>query len=77
MSTGLYNMGSLFKPKMPPLPSVQPLPEPPSAEISQEEKDRIAAEQRDMERKRKGRRSTILTGPLGVQKKLKQKRKLY
>jgi hypothetical protein len=44
---------------------VQPLPEPPSAEISQEEKDIIAAEQRAMERKRKGRKSTILTGPLG------------
>ena len=46
-------MGSLFKPKMPPLPPVQPLPEAPSAEVSQEEKDRIAAEQRKMERKRK------------------------
>ena len=65
MNTGLYNMGSLFKPKMPPLPPVQPLPEPPSTELSQEEKDRIASEQRAMERKRKGRRSTILTGPLG------------
>ena len=32
-------MGSLFRPKMPPLPPVQPLPEPPSAELSQEEKD--------------------------------------
>ena len=44
-------MGSLFRPKMPPLPPVQPLPEPPSAELSQEEKDRIAAEQREIERK--------------------------
>ena len=60
-------MGSIFKPKMPPLPPVQPLPEPPSAELSQEEKDRIAAEQREMERRRKGRKSTILTGPLGVE----------
>ena len=50
---------------MPPLPPVQPAPTPPSAELSQEEKDRIAADQRAMERKRKGRRSTILTGPLG------------
>ena len=58
-------MGSLFSPKMPPLPPVQPAPTPPSAELSQEEKDRIAADQRAMERKRKGRRSTILTGPLG------------
>ena len=58
-------MGSLLRPKMPPLPPVQPLPEPPKAELSQEEKDRIASEQRAMERKRKGRRSTIFTGPLG------------
>ena len=58
-------MGSLFSPKMPPLPPVQPLPTPPSTELSQEEKDRIASEQRALERKRKGRRSTILTGPLG------------
>ena len=77
MNTGLYNMGSLFKPKMPPLPPVQPLPEPPSAELSQEEKDRIASEQRAMERKRKGRRSTILTGPLGDTEEAEQKRKLY
>ena len=60
-------MGSLFKPKMPPLPPVQPAPPPPSSELSQEEKDRIAAEQREMERKRRGRKSTILTAPLGVE----------
>ena len=59
-------MGSLFSPKMPPLPPVQPLPPAPSAELSQEEKDRIAAEQAEIERKRKGRRSTILTSPLGI-----------
>ena len=53
-------MGSIFKPKMPPLPPVQPAPPPPSSELSQEEKDAIR-------RKRKGRSSTILTGPLGVQ----------
>ena len=58
-------MGILFSPKMPPLPPVHPLPTPPSTELSQEEKDRIAADQRAMERKRKGRTSTILTGPLG------------
>ena len=40
-------MGSIFKPKTPPL---------------QIKKDRDA-----VERKRKGRRSTILTGPLGIQ----------
>ena len=68
-------MGSLFKPKMPPLPPVQPLPEPPSAELSREEKDRIAAEQSDIERNRKGRRSTILTGPLGVEEEVETEQK--
>ena len=68
-------MGSIFKPKMPPLPPVQPAPEPPSAEVSQEEKDRIAAEQRKMERKRKGRKSTILTGPLGVEQEAETENK--
>ena len=58
-------MSSIFAPKMPPLPPIQPLPTPPSTELSQEEKDRIASEQRALERKRKGRKSTILTGPLG------------
>jgi len=58
-------MSSIFSPKMPPLPPVQPLPAPPSTELSQEEKDRIAAEQAALDRKRKGRKSTILTGPLG------------
>jgi len=75
MNTGFYNMGSIFKPKMPPLPPVQPLPEPPSAEVSQEERDRIAAEQREMERKRRGRKSTILTGPLGVEEEAETERK--
>ena len=68
-------MGSLFRPKMPPLPPVQPLPEPPSSELSQEEKDRIAAEQRDIERKRRGRKSTILTGPLGVEEEAETEKK--
>jgi len=60
-------MGSLFRPKMPPLPPVQPAPPPPPSEVSQEEKDAIAAEKRKIERKRKGRKSTILTSPLGVE----------
>ena len=60
---------------MPPLPPVQPLPEAPSTEVSQEEKDRIAAEQRKMERKRKGRKSTILTGPLGVEEEVETENK--
>ena len=61
-------MGSIFKPKMPPLPPVQPLPEPPKAELSAEEKEKIKKEQDAIERRRKGRKSTILTGPLGLQK---------
>ena len=68
-------MGSLFRPKMPSLPPVQPLPEPPKAELSQEEKDRIAAEQRAIERKRKGRKSTILTGPLGAEEEVETEQK--
>ena len=66
-------MGSLFKPKMPPLPPVQPAPPPPG--VSQEEKDAIAAEQRKMERKRRGRKSTILTGPLGVEQEAETENK--
>jgi len=58
-------MGSLFSPKMPALPPAPPPPEPPK--VSEEEKARIAKEQADMERRRKGRKSTILTGPLGVE----------
>ena len=60
-------MGSLFRPKMPALPPVQPAPEPPSAELSSEEKEAIAKEQAAVERRRKGRKSTILTSPLGIQ----------
>jgi hypothetical protein len=68
-------MGSIFSPKMPSLPPVQPLPEPPSTELSQEEKDRIAAEQAALERKRRGRKSTILTGPLGVEEEAEVQKK--
>jgi hypothetical protein len=68
-------MGSLFKPKMPPLPPVQPLPEPPSAEVSAEEKERLAAERAAVERKRRGRKSTILTSPLGDQTEAETEKK--
>ena len=61
-------MGSIFKPKMPPLPPVAPPPEPPSEELSAEEKEAIKKEQDAIARRRRGRSSTILTGPLGVQK---------
>ena len=60
---------------MPPLPPVQPLPEAPSTEVSAEEKERIAAEQAKMERKRKGRKSTILTSPLGVEEEAETEKK--
>ena len=66
---------SFLTPKMPALPPVQPLPEPPSTELSQEEKDRIAAEQAEIERKRRGRKSTILTGPLGIEEEAEVQKK--
>ena len=66
-------MGSLFRPKMPALPPVQPAPEPPETEISAEEKEAIAKEQAAVERKRRGRKSTILTTPLGIQESEEEK----
>ena len=69
-------MGSLFKAKMPPLsPPPQPLPEPPKAEVSAEERERIAAEQAALERRRRGRKSTILTSPLGDQTEAETEKK--
>jgi len=56
-------MGFL-SPKMPALPPVQPLPEPPSTKLSEEEQARIKSEQDEIQRRRKGRASTILTSPL-------------
>jgi len=66
---------SFLSPKMPPLPPVQPLPEPPSAEVSQADKDRIAADQAAVERKRRGRKSTILTSPLGIEEEAETQNK--
>jgi len=60
-------MGSIFRPKMPPLPAVAPPPEPPKSEMSSEDKERIAKEQAAIRRRKKGRQSTIITGPLGIQ----------
>lgn len=60
-------MGSIFSPKMPALPPVQPAPEPPEAELTDAEKEDIRKEQARRDRKRTGRRSTILTGPMGVE----------
>ena len=56
-------MGFL-SPKMPSLPPVQPLPEPPSNKLSEEEQAKIKSEQDEIQRRRKGRASTILTSPL-------------
>ena len=68
---------SFLAPKMsmPPLPPVQPLPVAPSTEVSAEEKERIAAEQAAIERKRKGRKSTILTSPLGIEEEAETEKK--
>ncbi|BAR13929.1 hypothetical protein [uncultured Mediterranean phage uvMED] len=60
-------MGSIFKPKMPSLPPPPPAPEPPSDELSPEEKEKIAKEQADLRRRKKGKKETILTGPMGIQ----------
>ena len=66
---------SFLSPKMPPLPPITPPPAMPEPTVSQEEKDRIAAEQAKLERKRKGRKSTILTGPLGVEEEAEIQKK--
>jgi len=57
-------MGSIFKPKTPALPPVQPLPPAPSDELSAEEQARLDAEFAAKERRRRGRKSTIKTSPL-------------
>jgi len=59
-------MGFL-KPNTPPLPPIPPAPEVPSDEISPEEKERIAKEQAAIRRRKKGKKQTILTGPMGIQ----------
>ena len=83
-------MGSIFKPKTPTLPKVQPAPPPPVIEPPvvkekgmteaekkeiQERDEKIAKEQAAIERRRKGRKSTILTGPLGLQESEEEKLK--
>ena len=68
-------MGSIFRPKPPALPPVQPLPEPPAAEVSPEEKETIAKEQAAVERRRKGRKSTILTSNLTPEAEAEIKKK--
>ena len=60
-------MGSIFRPKAPPLPPPAPVIDAPSSEISDEEKAQIKKDKDAVARRRRGRRSTILTGPLGIQ----------
>ena len=62
-------MGSIFKPTMPampPIPEPKPLPEPVKAEDPEREEE-VKEKRRKVLLNRKGRRSTILTGPLGIQ----------
>ena len=66
-------MGSILKPKMPSLPPPPPVPETP--ELTDEEKAKIKKEQDAIERRRKGRKSTILTGPLGLYESEEEKLK--
>jgi len=75
-------MGFLKPPKViapappPPLPPVAPTPPPPPPvpeKIEPEVKEDIAKEQAAVERKRRGRKSTILTSPLGIQESEEEK----
>ena len=55
-------MGSIFKPKMPAPPQIVEPPEPDFSYDDEEQKAAAKKEMLDAERRRKGRRSTILTG---------------
>ena len=58
-------MGSIFSPpKMPQIPPMSAPVAAPEAEVSSEDVERIAQERAAVERKRRGRKSTILTGSL-------------
>ena len=58
-------MGFLM-PKAPAPPPPPPPPAPPPAYDDEERKAKVAAEQAEIKRKRKGRSATILTGPQGL-----------
>lgn len=58
-------MGFLM-PKAPAPPPPPPPPAPPPAYDDEERKAKVAAEQAEIRRKRKGRGATILTGPQGL-----------
>ena len=62
-------MGSIFKPPTIQMPSPPPEPKILEAPPAVDDTDRIKKEEEEMrarDRKRKGRRSTILTGPQGL-----------
>ncbi len=59
-------MGSVFKPKMPPPPVIVQPPAPPPKAVEPVREEEVEEEMKVSENKRKGRRSTILTGPQGL-----------
>ena len=67
-------MGSILSPKPPALPPPPTPVDPPEPTISPEEQAKIDKEQAAIQRRR-GRKSTILTGPLGIQESKETKLK--
>ena len=59
-------MGSIFKPKIPPPPVIVQPPAPPPKVVEPVRKEKVEEEMETETKKRKGRRSTILTGPQGL-----------
>lgn len=59
-------MSKIFKPKMPPPPPVMVQPPPAPKFVEPVREKEVEEEMEQTEKKRKGRRSTILTGPQGL-----------
>tara|TARA_Y100001936_G_C15917961_1_gene582346 strand:- start:25 stop:249 length:225 start_codon:yes stop_codon:yes gene_type:complete len=55
-------MGSLFRPKMPPVPQMTPPPEPDFSADDEAMKKQAEEDEKRAALRRKGRRATILTG---------------
>ena len=55
-------MGSIFKPKMPPVPQMTPPPEPDFSADDEAMKKQAEEDEKRLNLRRKGRRATILTG---------------